>query len=48
LETGVRNTAALSLFTSAGYELVGRYVAGRDPAINRALARSLTSPAYRP
>lgn len=42
LETGVRNTAALGLFTSAGYQPVDRYVEGRDPAINRAFARSLT------
>ena len=48
LETGVRNTAALSLFISAGYQPVDGYVAGRDPAINRAFARSLTSPVYRP
>ena len=44
LETGVRNTAALSLLTSAGYRPVDRYVDGRDPAINRAFARSLVSP----
>jgi len=43
LETGVRNTAALGLFTSLGYRLVDRYVEGRDPTINRALARVLTS-----
>jgi GNAT superfamily N-acetyltransferase len=43
LETGVRNTAALGLFTSAGYRPVDRYVEGRDPQINRAFARSLTS-----
>jgi ribosomal protein S18 acetylase RimI-like enzyme len=43
LETGVRNTAALGLFTSAGYRPVDRYVEGRDPAINRAFARLLTS-----
>jgi GNAT superfamily N-acetyltransferase len=41
LETGVRNTAALSLFTSAGYQPMDRYVEGRDPEINRAFARSL-------
>jgi GNAT superfamily N-acetyltransferase len=41
LETGVRNTAALGLFTSAGYRPVDRYVEGRDPQINRAFARSL-------
>ena len=44
LETGVRNTAALSLFTSAGYRPVNSYVEGRDPAINRAFARSFVSP----
>lgn len=43
LETGVRNTAALRLFAAAGYEPVGGYVAGRDPQINRAFARSLTT-----
>ena len=42
LETGVRNTAALGLFTSAGYRPVDRYVEGRDPQINRAFARSLS------
>jgi GNAT superfamily N-acetyltransferase len=45
LETGVRNTAALSLFASAGYRPMGRYVPGRDPAINRAFTRPLSSPA---
>lgn len=44
LETGVRNTAALSLFVTAGYQPVDRYVEGRDPAINRAFARSLIGP----
>lgn len=43
LETGVRNTAALRLFAAAGYEPVDGYVAGRDPEINRAFARSLTT-----
>lgn len=43
LETGVRNTEALRLFARRGYEPVDRYVAGRDPAINRAFARSLIS-----
>jgi GNAT superfamily N-acetyltransferase len=43
LETGVRNTAALRLFASAGYRPVDRYVEGRDPDINRAFARVLTS-----
>jgi GNAT superfamily N-acetyltransferase len=43
LESGVRNTAALDLITSTGYLPVDRYVEGRDPAINRAFARSLIS-----
>lgn len=43
LETGVRNTAALRLFASAGYLPVARYVPGRDPEINRAFARRLTT-----
>lgn len=41
LETGVRNTAALGLFTGTGYEPTERYVAARDPSINRAFAKSL-------
>jgi GNAT superfamily N-acetyltransferase len=41
LETGVRNTAAIALITSAGYQPVDRYVEGRNPDINRAYARSL-------
>lgn len=42
LETGVRNTAALRLFTSVSYQPVDSHVEGRDPDINRAFARSLT------
>lgn len=42
LETGVRNTAALSLFTGGGYTPMARYVAGRDPSINRAFVKTLT------
>jgi GNAT superfamily N-acetyltransferase len=45
LETGVRNTAALGLFASAGYLPVDSYVSGRDPEINRAFARTLAGPA---
>jgi GNAT superfamily N-acetyltransferase len=41
LETGVRNAAALHLFEQAGYGPTARYVAGRDPLINRAFAKSL-------
>ena len=43
LETGVRNTAALGLFASQGYQPTDRYVPGRAPEINRAFARSLVS-----
>jgi GNAT superfamily N-acetyltransferase len=43
LETGVRNTAALGLFTSQGYQPIPSYVPGRPPEINRAFTRPLTS-----
>ena len=42
LETGVRNVAALGLFTGSGYTPMARYVAGRDPAINRAFEKILS------
>ncbi|TDO39013.1 ribosomal protein S18 acetylase RimI-like enzyme [Paractinoplanes brasiliensis] len=42
LETGVRNDAALRLFTRNGYTPTARYVAGRDPAINRAFEKMMT------
>ncbi|WP_433361280.1 GNAT family N-acetyltransferase [Streptosporangium sp. CA-115845] len=42
LETGVRNTAALALYTGIGYQPTARYVNGRDPAINRAFTKRLT------
>ena len=42
LETGVRNTAALNLFSRHGYEPIASYVPGRPPEINRAFKRSLT------
>jgi GNAT superfamily N-acetyltransferase len=42
LETGVRNAAALRLFAGSGYRPTARYVAGRDPEINRAFVKSLT------
>lgn len=45
LETGVRNTAAIGLFTAVGYRPIDRYVPGRNPDVNRAFARSLTGPA---
>jgi GNAT superfamily N-acetyltransferase len=41
LETGVRNTGALALYTGVGYRPVDSYVDGRDPAINRAFAKML-------
>lgn len=42
LETGVRNDAAISLFSSAGYASVPGYVPYRDQRINRAFAKSLS------
>jgi len=48
LETGVRNTAALQLFTKFGYEPAERYVPGRDPSINRAFTKTLTDVLLRP
>ncbi|MGH3750480.1 MAG: GNAT family N-acetyltransferase, partial [Micromonosporaceae bacterium] len=41
LETGVHNTAALVLYTNMGYEPIEAYVAGRDPAVNRAFCKQL-------
>ncbi|MFI6883755.1 GNAT family N-acetyltransferase [Streptosporangium canum] len=41
LETGVDNDRALGLFRATGYTPVPSYVAGRNPAINRALAKPL-------
>jgi GNAT superfamily N-acetyltransferase len=41
LETGVRNTDALRLYTSNGYVPTNSYVCGRDPAINRAFTKEL-------
>jgi GNAT superfamily N-acetyltransferase len=48
LETGVRNAAALHLFTSTGYRPIDRYVDGRDPAINRAFVKSFAESAQLP
>ena len=48
LETGVRNAAALRLFTSTGYRPIERYVDGRDPAINRAFVKSFADSAQLP
>jgi GNAT superfamily N-acetyltransferase len=41
LETGVRNVAALKLYTGVGFTPTERYVDGRDPDINRAFSKSL-------
>jgi GNAT superfamily N-acetyltransferase len=41
LETGIRNTAALGLFTNSGYSSTASYVRGRDPLINRAFVKTL-------
>lgn len=43
LESGVRNHAALHLFYSLGYQPTPRYVDSRDPKINRAFTKTLTS-----
>jgi GNAT superfamily N-acetyltransferase len=43
LETGVRNAAALHLFERAGYGSTPRYVAGRDPNVNRAFEKLLAT-----
>ncbi|MEW5541447.1 GNAT family N-acetyltransferase [Streptomyces cyaneofuscatus] len=43
LETGRRNTAALALYSRAGYLPCPSYVAGRDPRVNRAMAKALGS-----
>ncbi|WP_309075007.1 GNAT family N-acetyltransferase [Streptomyces sp. NWU339] len=39
LETGIRNVAALGLYTACGYEPIRSYVPGRNPEINRALRK---------
>lgn len=41
LETGRDNTQALALYARAGYRSMPSYVPGRDPNINRALAKAL-------
>ena len=41
LETGVSNHAALALYQSHGYHPIAPYRVGRNPAINRALRRTL-------
>lgn len=47
LETGRRNTAALALYNRAGYLPCPSYVAGRDPRVNRAMAKALGSSSAR-
>ncbi|MEE1752688.1 GNAT family N-acetyltransferase [Streptomyces sp. SP18CS02] len=39
LETGIRNVAALGLYTACGYKLIRSYVPGRNSEINRALRK---------
>jgi len=41
LETGVRNTGALALYTSMGYVPTSSYMDNRDPEINRAFIKDL-------
>jgi GNAT superfamily N-acetyltransferase len=43
VESGVKNLAALALFKSFGYQPIPSYVDSRDPQINRAFAKTLTS-----
>ncbi|WP_051851810.1 GNAT family N-acetyltransferase [Streptomyces sp. NRRL F-5650] len=49
LETGIRNVAALGLYTACGYEPIRSYVPGRNPEINRALRKVIRQqPASQP
>lgn len=41
LETGIRNTAALRLFTADGFRPIPSYVPGRPTEINRAFIKTL-------
>jgi ribosomal protein S18 acetylase RimI-like enzyme len=41
LETGRDNTDALTLYTRSGYQPIAPYAPGRNPVINRALAKRL-------
>lgn len=41
LETGARSHAALALFISCGFEFIESYVEGRNPDINRAMAKAI-------
>jgi GNAT superfamily N-acetyltransferase len=47
LETGARSHAALALFTACEFTFTGSYVEGRDPDINRAMQKPLSSSAVR-
>jgi GNAT superfamily N-acetyltransferase len=42
LETGNRNTAALALYERFSYQPIPSYVPGRQPSVNRAMAKDLT------
>ncbi|MFJ5926483.1 GNAT family N-acetyltransferase [Kitasatospora sp. NPDC092948] len=41
LETGSRNAAALALYKKFGYTPIPSYIPGRQPSINRAMAKEL-------
>jgi GNAT superfamily N-acetyltransferase len=43
LETGRDNTAALGLYSSAGYTPISAYRPGRNPDVNRALRKELNT-----
>ncbi|MCX5097773.1 GNAT family N-acetyltransferase [Streptomyces sp. NBC_00365] len=43
LETGARNHNALKLYQHSGYRLRPSYMPGRDPLINRALTKQLST-----
>lgn len=42
LETGARSHAALALCVSCGFEFIESYVEGRNPEINRAMAKTIS------
>lgn len=48
LETGARSHAALALLTSCGFAFMESYVQGRNPDINRAMQKTLSTAATRP
>ncbi|WAL74561.1 GNAT family N-acetyltransferase [Kitasatospora sp. YST-16] len=43
LETGSRNLAALALYEHLGYRPIPPYAPGRNPLVNRAMAKQLTA-----